>query len=124
MSEMKDCLVRSIDGGKILISAEVLAAVAALAVREVDGVYALSMTPSLDLAALLSGKNLRKGISVVMRGEEICVSCNLVVLIGRSVMTVAKNVQDVIADEIESVSGIRPVQVNVNVCGIVAPKKK
>lgn len=124
MSEMKDCLVRSIDGGKIYISADVIATVAALAVREVDGVYALSMTPALDLAALLSGKNLRKGIAVTMHGEEICVSCNVVVLIGRSLMTVAKNAQDAIADEIESIAGVRPAQVNVNICGVVAPKKK
>lgn len=124
MAETKDCLIRPLDGGKIIISSEVVASVAACAVREVEGVYALSMTPAMDLAAILSGKNLRKGIMVAMNGEEVAISCNLIIKLGESVMTVAKNVQEAIANEVETMTGVRPTQVNVNISGIAAPKAK
>ena len=37
-------------------------------------------------------------------------------------MTVAKNVQESIANEVASMTGVRPAAVNVNVCGIAIPK--
>jgi len=37
-------------------------------------------------------------------------------------MTVAKNVQESIANEVISMTGVHPAAVNVNVCGIAIPK--
>ena len=37
-------------------------------------------------------------------------------------MTVAKNVQEAIADEVTAMTGVRPLRVNVNVCGVAVPK--
>ena len=110
------------ENGNILISQEVVASVAALAVREVEGVYGLSMTAGFDISEILGKKNLRKGIRVVFQEDEIEISCNLIVRMGSAVMTVAKNVQESIANEVASITGIRPARVNVNVCGVAVPK--
>ena len=59
MSESKEYLVQQQENGNILISQEVVASVAALAVREVEGVYGLSMTAGFDISEILGKKNLR-----------------------------------------------------------------
>lgn len=122
MSESKEYLVQPQENGNILISQDVVASVAALAVREVEGVYGLSMTAGFDISEILGKKNLRKGIRVVFQEDEIEISCNLIVKMGAAVMTVAKNVQESIANEVASITGIRPARVNVNVCGVAVPK--
>jgi len=122
MAENKEYLVQAQENGSILISEEVIASIAALAVREVDGVYGLSSTSNFDISNVLGKKTLRKGIRVGLNGDEISIACNLIVKMGFAVMTVAKNVQEAISDEVASMTGSRPVRVNVNVCGVAVPK--
>lgn len=122
MAENKDYLVQEQESGSILISEEVIASIASLAVREVEGVYGLSMTQTLDLSNILGKKNLRKGIRVVITEEGVTISCNLIVKMGSAVMTVAQSVQTAIADEVAAMTGVRPLRVNVNVCGVAVPK--
>ena len=122
MAENKDYLVQEQENGSILISEEVIASIASLAVREVEGVYGLSMTQTLDLSNILGKRNLRKGIRVAITEEGVTVSCNLIVKMGSAVMTVAQSVQTAIADEVAAMTGVRPLRVNVNVCGVAVPK--
>lgn len=122
MAEGKKYIEQSQEGGRILISEDVIASIAALAVREVEGVYGLSTTAAFDISTILGKKNLRNGIRVTMDGENVTISCNLVVKMGVAVMTVAKNVQESIMNEVVSMTGVRPAAVNVNVCGIAVPK--
>lgn len=122
MAEGKKYIEQSQEGGRILISEDVIASIAALAVREVEGVYGLSTTAAFDISTILGKKNLRNGIRVTMEGENVTISCNLVVKMGVAVMTVAKNVQESIMNEVVSMTGVRPAAVNVNVCGIAVPK--
>lgn len=122
MAENKEYLALTQDNGNILISEEVIASIAALAVREVEGVYGLSTTANFDISKILGKKNLSSGIRVSLNEEEISIGCNLVVKMGATVMTVARNVQEAISDEVASMTGIRPVRVNVNVCGVATPK--
>ena len=119
MAESKNYIVQPQEGGNILISEDVIASIASLAVREVEGVYGLSATQTLDLTAILGKKNLS---SVTLQDNVIDIACNLVVRMGQPVMTVAKNVQEGIANAVESMAGVRPAHVNVNVCGVAAPK--
>ena len=122
MAENKEYLVQEQENCSILISEEVIASIASLAVREVEGVFGLSITQTLDLSNILGKKNLRKGIRVTIAEEGVEISCNLIVKMGAAVMTVAKNVQEAIADEVTAMTGVRPLRVNVNVCGVAVPK--
>lgn len=123
MAENRDYIVQPQDGGNIMISEDVIASIAALAVREVEGVYGLSVNASLDISSILGKKNLSKGIRVTLSENEVEIACNLVVKMGQPVVTVAKNVQEGIAKEVESMTGVRPVRVNINVCGVALPKE-
>lgn len=122
MAETKEYLIREQENGSILISEEVIASIAALAVREVEGVYGLSTTPNFDLANILGKKNLRNGIRVMFGEDGIEISCNLIVKMGSAVVEVARRVQEAITDEVTAMSGEKPARVNVNVCGVAAPK--
>ncbi len=122
MAERKEYLVQSLENGNIWISEEVIASIAALAVRDVDGVYGLSATATLDLGSIIGKKNLRRGIRVSIEGEQIDIACNLVVKYGEAVMDIAKQVQEAINSEVSSMTGITPNKVNINVCGVATPK--
>lgn len=122
MAETKDYLINEQENGKIFISEDVIASISALAVREVEGVYGLSISSNFDLANILGKKNLRQGIRVDFAEDGMVISCNLVVKMGSAVMNVAKNVQEAIAEQVASMTGERPARVNVNVCGVASPK--
>ena len=124
MAETKEYLIEPLEDGSIMISEEVIATVAAMAVREVEGVYGLTTGNGLDLLSLLNIKNLRKGIRVTLGEGTMEIACNLIVKMGTSVMDVAKKVQEKIVSEVESMTGVRPTRVNVNVCGVAVPKNK
>ena len=122
MADNKDYLVQKQEKGNILISDDVLASIASLAVREIEGVYGLSTTTSFDLGNILGKKNLRKGIRVTFQDKGFEISCNLIVKAGCAVMDVAKKVQLAIGEEILARTGASPLKVNVNVCGIAFAK--
>lgn len=124
MAETKEYLIEPLEDGSIMISEEVIASVAAMAVREVEGVYGLTTGNGLDLLSLLNIKNLRKGIRVTLGEGTMEIACNLIVKMGTTVMDVAKKVQEKIVSEVESMTGVRPTRVNVNVCGVAVPKNK
>lgn len=124
MAETKEYLIEPLEDGSIMISEEVIASVTAMAVREVEGVYGLTTGNGLDLLSLLNIKNLRKGIRVTLGEGTMEIACNLIVKMGTSVMDVAKKVQEKIVSEVESMTGVRPTRVNVNVCGVAVPKNK
>ena len=122
MAETKVYLTQAEENGMIFISEEVIASIAASAVREVEGVYGLCTGTSLDLGNIIGRKNLRKGIRVQFREDGFEISCNLVVKMGSAVVSVAKAVQETIVDEITAMTGSRPLRVNVNVSGIAVYK--
>lgn len=123
MAENKEYLIQEQENGNILISEEVVASIAALAVREIEGVYGLSTSANFDISNILGKKNLRKGIRVIFgEKDEIEISCNLIVKVGTAVMEVAQKVQESICSEVEAMTGVKPSRVNVNVCGVAQPK--
>ena len=69
---------------------------------------------------MIGFKNWGKGIKItVTESNQLHIECNVIVSYGQSVIDVAKNVQEVILNAVESVTGVAAAAVNVNVCGIV-----
>ena len=61
-----------------------------------------------------------KGIEeAISDNDEISIDCNVVISYGQSVVAVAKNVQEAVTAALASMTGVKVVAVNVNVCGIV-----
>ena len=54
----------------------------------------------------------------IAEDNTLVIDCNLVVKFGYSVIDVAKNAQDAITAAVESMTGVKVTQANVNVCHI------
>lgn len=107
MAENKQYITRDQDGGKVMISEDVISTIIAQAVTEVEGLVGLS-------------KNRGKGIKVnISAEEELNIDCNVLIAYGQSVIEVAKHAQDAVTTAVEAMTGVKVNAVNVNVCGIV-----
>ena len=123
MSENKEYVSRSDELGNIHISEEVLAAIAAAATLEVEGVNALSANLGSDLAELLGKKHLTKGIQINVEGDQVKVDLSILMSYGHIIPEVAKAVQEGVKNAIESMTGLEVAQVCVSVTGISFEKK-
>lgn len=123
MSDNKDYLVQDVEKGTVNISEEVVAAIAALAVSEVEGVYGLSSSFTADLAQLLGKKNMSKGVKLSIEENVVSVECFVVINYGVEIPAVAANIQDSVMNAVESMTGLKVAAVDVDICGISAPKE-
>ncbi len=122
MSDSKEYLVQAADKGTVNISEEVVAAIAALAISEVEGVYGLSSSFTADLKEMLGRKNMSKGVKLTIQDETVTVECFVVVAYGYEIPAVAAAIQDGVITAVESMAGLKVEAVNVDICGISAPK--
>ena len=121
MAENKQYITQIQENGTVMISEDVIAAIVEHAVSEVEGVIGLNVKPGADIAELIGRKNWGKGMKItIAENNELRVDCNVIVVYGQSVVTVAKAVQDAICGALESMTGVKVAGVNVNICGISA----
>ena len=124
MSESKEYVSRSDELGNIHISEEVLAAIAAAAALEVEGVSSLAANLGSDIAELLGKKNLAKGVRVKMEEDKVEVELSVLMGYGHTIPEMGKAVQEGVKTAIESMTGVEVASVNVNVGGITFPTKE
>ena len=122
MSDAKEYLVQPVEKGTVNISEEVVSAIAALAVTEVEGVHGLSSSLTADIAELLGKKNLSRGVKLTIEEGVVTVEAFVVVTYGYEIPVVAAAIQENVINAVESMTGLKCAAVNVDVCGISAPK--
>ena len=121
MADNKQYITQMQSNGSVMISEDVIATIIEHAIHEVEGVVGLSTKPGADIAELIGRKNWGKGMKItIAENNELRVDCNVIVVYGQSVVTVAKAVQDAICGALESMTGVKVAGVNVNICGISA----
>lgn len=119
MSESKEYVSRSDELGNIHISEEVLAAIAAAAALEVEGVGSLSPNLGSDLAELLGKKSaLAKGVHIAVNEGSVSVELSICIKYGYTIPEVAKAVQDAVFGAISNTSGLTVECVNIHVAGV------
>ncbi len=119
MAENKDYITSPLENGTVNINEDVITTIAAAAVKDVEGVVSLAGD---DLAGFLGRKNGGKGLKVTLGEDSVGIECSLVVLYGHSVVEIARNVQTVIHNAVESMTGLKVSSVDVNVSGITMSK--
>lgn len=120
MAENKQYITQHQENGCVMISEDVVATIALHAVSEIEGFAGLATKPGADIVELIGKKSWGKGVKVtVTEQEELSIDCNVFLVYGHSVVTVAKNIQTAVTAALESTTGAKVVAVNVNVCGIV-----
>ncbi len=109
--------------GSIRIADDVIAAIAATAALETEGVHSLApVTPTSELADFFVKKGIPKGIRVVMNDSSCAVDVHLLIKAGSVVTDVAKNVQSNVKNAVESMVGMPVAASNVYVAGVAFQK--
>ena len=123
MGENKEYLSYPDEKGSINISDEVVAAIAANAALEVEGVAGMPASFGKDIADLLGLRSLTRGVKLQADEDGITFDVCITVAYGASVSDVAKAVQTSVTSAVESATGFTVKTVNIHVCGIALENK-
>ena len=120
MAEYKQYITQIQENGNVMISEDVIAAIVANALAEVDGIGSMGSKPGITVADFAAKKNWSKSLKILIAEDNtVSIDCSIMVAYGSSVVDVASNVQQTVTASVESMTGVKVDVVNVNICGIV-----
>jgi uncharacterized alkaline shock family protein YloU len=106
------------DPGAVRIADEVVNIIAGLAATEVPGVAGMSGGLVGGIAELLGKKNLSKGVKTRIGDKEVSVDLYVILEYGINIPATAVQIQEKVKGAIESMSGLKVVEINIHVQGI------
>jgi len=112
-------MTEAVQAGIIKISDDVVATIAGLAALQTLGVAAMSGGISEGLAKKLSGRNAQKGVTVEVGQSEAAIDLRIIVHYGSQIQDVCRDLQFNVRDSIENMTGLRVVEVNIKVEGVL-----
>ena len=116
---MADEMIKIDDGlGAVRISDEVVSMMAGIAALEIPGIAGMSGGIAGGIAELLGRKNLSKGVKVEVGEKEARVDLYIIIKYGERIPDVAIAVQENVKKQIESMTGLSVIEVNVHVQGV------
>ena len=105
--------------GTISFANEVISTIAGLATIDIEGVAGMSGGLVDGITEFLGRKNFSKGIKVEVGKEEVAVDINIIVNYGISIPEVCQNIQQSVVKAIETMTGLRVIEVNIGIQGVV-----
>ena len=107
------------DDGQVIIADEVVAIIAGIAATETEGVDSMDGGWSGEIISRMGIKDLSKGVTTSIEEGHVSVNLSLNVKYGYSIPEVSKNVQEKVAQAIESMTGLNVLDVNIRISGVV-----
>lgn len=110
---------RRTDYGNIEIAREAVATIAGAAAVRCYGI--VGMVPRgirQGVAEILGRDDVGQGVEVRFEGDEVKIELWVVMCYGVNIAEVANSVMETVRYEVEKMTGLRAVEVNVNVVGI------
>ncbi len=104
--------------GNISISNDVIATISAIAAKSIEGVAGMTTSITGGFAELLGKKNPGKGVKVAISGRDVKIDMYVVVEYGIKIPDVAWEIQGKTKSEVEAMTGLNVVAVNVNIEGV------
>jgi len=104
--------------GVIKISGDVVKIIAGLAATEIPGIAAMSGGLVGGIAEKLGRKNLSKGVKADVGEKEASIEMNVIIEYGSQIHKVAKEIQSKVKASVEDMTGLKVLNVNVNVQGV------
>lgn len=106
-------------GGNVRISADVIAAIAGVSAEEIKGVAGMYTSFSGTIAEKLSSKkSLSKGVKVDVSEMGINLDLYIVINYGVRIRDVAESVQESVRNNVETMTGMDVLSVDVHVEGV------
>ena len=109
--------------GSVTFADEVIAIIAGLAATEIKGVASMAGSVSSSINEMLGKKDHTKGVKVEVGKEEAAVDLYLTLTYGLSIPDTCRAVQENVKKAIETMTGLRVVEVNVHVQGVKFEKE-
>ena len=109
---------------QLKISYDTIASYAGIAVSEVNGVYGMTGTFAGITEAISGKKNFAKGIKVDVDEQKVKIDVNIIVEYGARIPDVAFDIQTRVKKSVETMTGLKVLEVNVNVQGVHAINEK
>ena len=104
--------------GNVCISDDVIATIASIATKTVEGVFEMAGSITGGFVELFGKKNASKGVKVVISDNDVTIDIFVIVKFGIKIPDIADEIQDKVKNEVEAMTGLNVLAVNVNVDGI------
>jgi len=112
-------VTENVSSGNVKISADVISTIAAIAAEEVPGVYGMySSLPGVIAEKLGTKKIQSKGVKVELSDGNVSADVYIIVKYGVKVRDVAVSVQENVKNNIETMTGMNVLAVNVRIEGV------
>jgi uncharacterized alkaline shock family protein YloU len=112
------------ENGVVRIADDVVAVIAGIAASETSGIAGMSGGITEGLARRVSGKNVQKGVQVEVGEFEAAIDLRVIVLYGTKIDETCRALQENVKEAVESMTGLRVVEVNVKVEGVEFPREE
>ena len=116
--EQEEIVVEKKSIGEVKIASEVVAVIAGLAANEVEGVHSMAGNLTNEIIGKLGGKNMSKGVKVILSGDTVHVDMTINMMYGYSIPKVSKQVQEKVSQQIENMTGLVVPEVTVRIAGV------
>jgi uncharacterized alkaline shock family protein YloU len=111
--------------GKVVIADTVVATIAGIATREVEGVHAMGGGATRAMGAVRDrvarSADHTRGVSVEVGEKQAALDLDVVVLYGTEIANCAAGIRSHVASAVERMTGLEVVEVNVNVRDVHVP---
>ncbi|MEE4544778.1 Asp23/Gls24 family envelope stress response protein [Streptomyces sp. V4-01] len=111
--------------GKTVIADTVVATIAGIATREVDGVHAMGGSASRAMGAVRGTVTRQadhtRGVKVEVGEKQAAIDLEVVVLYGTEITDAAAAIRSHVAFAIERMTGLEVVEVNINIRDVHVP---
>jgi uncharacterized alkaline shock family protein YloU len=104
-------------GGRIQMSEDVVATIAALGARQIKGIHALGRSRFVSF-----GRKLTHGVDAEVGSQEAALDLEVIIDYGTNIREVSAELRRRIAEEVDRMAGRKVVEVNISVVGIHLPE--
>jgi uncharacterized alkaline shock family protein YloU len=106
-------------GGKIEMSEDVVATIAALGAKQIEGIYSLGRSRFISF-----GGGVTRGVDAEVGSSEAALDLDVVIEYGTNIRDVSTELRNKIAEEVDRMAGRKVIEVNINVVGIHLPEEE
>ncbi len=110
--------------GAVQIADDVVAMIASLATREVEGVSAMAGKVGGELMSKVGIKNMVKGVKVDILNGNVTVDLQATVEYGYNIPATCQKVQNKVKTAIENMTGLHVADVNIRIAAVNMQKNK
>lgn len=119
MTEMKhDSFEKHSGIGEVQIANEVVASIAGISATEIEGVESMAGGFANELVGKFGARNLSKGVKVEVQDDVALIEMAIVMKYGYNIPKTCEQIQEKVAQAINSMTGLTVKQVNVRIAGV------